>query len=282
MKTRWILGVAAAIGAAAPVAAQGTSAPGSAVPPRNLALIGVTQVGDLSKAWLVDLDTNRRETAGPGGLAFGYRVKQVGADRVILTRSGRQFVLKLGDRNVPVREAPVVRTPPLLRVAPIAIPESVVPTRDPESGTFPDVTAPPLPEESIAPPPEPVRREAPVEPEPVPEPTPRGYAYVPGYGYVPVTSPYDPTLGGYAFPEYGYPYGFPATPAYGYPYGFPVEPSYPPLYGAPSAPLPVFSRYPAIRSNPQTGRRRSGSYFGSGPATNPQTLRRRGQFGAPR
>ena len=90
------------------------------------------------------------------------------------------------------------------------------------------------------------------------------------------------TLGGYALPEYGYPYGFPATPAYGYPYGFPVEPSYPPLYGAPSAPLPVFSRYPAIRSNPQTGRRRSGSYFGSGPATNPQTLRRRGQFGAPR
>ena len=276
MRTTWIGGLAVMIGAAGPVVAQRTSAPGSAVPPRNLALIGVTRVGDLSKAWLVNLDTNRRETAGPGGLAFGYRVKQVGADRVILTRSGRQFILKLGDREVPVREAPVVRTPPLLRVAPVAVPEDVVPTRDPEGGTLPDVTAPPPPAERVAPSPEPARREAPVEPEPLPEPGTRpGYAYVPGYGYVPVASPYDPTLGGYPLPEYGSPYGYPGDPRYGYP-------GYPPAYGAPYPMQPAFGRYPPIRSNPQTGRRRSGSYFGTGPATNPQTLRRRGQQGGQR
>lgn len=293
-------------------AATAQSAPGSAVPPRNLALIGVTQVGDLTRAWLVDLDTNRRETAGPGGLAFGYRVKQVGPDRVVLTRSGRQFVLRLGDRDVPVREAPVVRGAP--GPAPETV-EPAVPVQPRIVELPPDEE--PLPVEDRAVTPARAEPEVRLERE---EPLARGgYTYVPGYGYVFQPPAYDPTLGGYPFPNaypdpYGYSgaYGYPGPAgypgAYGYvgPYGYPA-PDYgysgpyggagygpgAPGYGSPSIGQPFMAPgamgFPgqvspygaALRSNPQTTRRRSGDFFSPSTSTNPQTLRRRTLFGWP-
>src|SRR5437762_1984339 len=45
-------------------------------PAKNIALVGVTEVGDEVRAWLVDIATQQRETVGTGDSAYGFKVKQ--------------------------------------------------------------------------------------------------------------------------------------------------------------------------------------------------------------
>jgi hypothetical protein len=234
--------------AASPTAALAQS--GAVVPPKSLALIGVTQIGDKTEAWLVDLSSRRREIAGQGGSAFGYRVKQIGQDRVILTRGTQQVVLRLGDKPVPGAQArPALADVPIIRPSDLPVPgqgtppgiEQQVPQRDVET-VLP--TQPPAPE----PQPRPVMEEP----------------YYPAYPY-----PYYP-FNPYA--EYGYPYGL--QPGYPEAYAPWVGPTGAYPYGA-MGPYRGSYTAPPMRWNPQTSRRRSADPLTGIGSTNPQTRRRR-------
>ena len=111
------------------------AAPVPETAPRNLVLIGVTQVGDRAQAWLMDVDSRTKETVSPGATAFGFRVKSVGPEQVVLTRGGRVYSLRLGERQVPTVAAAPVRT-----VAPTISGRIALPRRS----TLPNVFAPPV------------------------------------------------------------------------------------------------------------------------------------------
>lgn len=75
---------------------------------QQIALMGVTQQGDEIAAWLVDLSTQAREVAEAGGSAFGFGVKEVSAESVVLTQGKEAFTVRLGEKEIPVAasEAP--------------------------------------------------------------------------------------------------------------------------------------------------------------------------------
>jgi len=82
-------------------------------PAVSLALVGVTEVGDRVQAWLTDTATGEREIAGPGESAFGFAVKRIGSDSVILSRGGREYSLRLGQKQIPIaRTAAAAPAPP--------------------------------------------------------------------------------------------------------------------------------------------------------------------------
>jgi hypothetical protein len=73
---------------------------------KQIALMGVTQQGDELTAWLVDLSTQAREEAEAGENAFGFEVKEVSADSVVLTQGPEEFTVRLGEKEIPVAAAP--------------------------------------------------------------------------------------------------------------------------------------------------------------------------------
>ncbi|MGV3721683.1 MAG: hypothetical protein ACO1SX_12295 [Actinomycetota bacterium] len=295
---------------AAVLLAVGTSAMAQSrpvPPPRALALVGVTSVGARTQAWLVDLDTRQRATLSVGESAFGYRLKRVDPERVVLTRGGQDFPLRLGEKNVP----PAAPAPP-----PVAAALPPVVAAPPEL-VNPPLEAPAEPfEEPLSPEPEPLEpaevtpqrdlRQAPefypgypfgprLSPE---EAAAMGvypgyypgaeYPYYPGL-YPPYLDASQPYPGGFD-PYAGAPAGYPAWAYPDAPLGYPAW-TYPdpaldpwayrsPTLGQWDSPWvsPSNSRYrtggAVSRWNAQTSRRQSG-YFSGGAPSNPQTMRRR-------
>lgn len=235
--------------------------------PRNLVLVGITQVGDRTQAWLMDTDSRTREIVSPGQPAFGFRVKSVDADRVVLTRGGRNYALRLGERQVPTVAAAPVRTAPPTISGRIPLPQPRM---------LPNVFAPPvfLTQEpdlngdvELVPPSIPDPRDRLDNPNPGPNVDPRLFPDIyPGYGAMgaygmapgyPFESPYgfDPNTGiipGYAVaPGYGMVPGYGMAPGYGFdpqaaglPYG--VYPTYPDgALGYPEVPYAYSGMAPA-------------------------------------
>lgn len=235
------------------------AAPVPETAPRNLVLIGVTQVGDRAQAWLMDVDSHTKETVSPGATAFGFRVKSVGPERVLLTRGSRVYSLRLGEHQVPPVTAVPVRAATRTISGRIALPrrdalpDAFAPpaflTQDPNAGSAGEVqepapaSAPDLTADRNAPPSADARLLN-MDPRLMPDIFPgygamAGYGMVPGYGIVPGYGPmpgygFDPQAAGYP----GYP-GYPAYPAYP---AYPDEASgYPgALYPSPG----VMSGYP--------------------------------------
>lgn len=102
---------------AAPPAARPAPAPAPAIEPRrapvpmpsptpdnptqNVALVGITRDSEGEQAWLVDTSTRERETVPVGGTVFGFTVRSVGEETVTLARNNREFVIRLGEKDVP-------------------------------------------------------------------------------------------------------------------------------------------------------------------------------------
>jgi hypothetical protein len=78
---------------------------------KQIALMGVTQHGDETSAWLVDLQTREREVANSGDSAFGFTVKEVGPESVLLVQGDEQFTLHLGEKEIPVVEPEAASDP---------------------------------------------------------------------------------------------------------------------------------------------------------------------------
>lgn len=86
-----------------PEAASGVK-PAAESPVQQIALLGVTQQGDELTAWLVDLETQARAEAEVGESAFGFDVKEVGADSVVLALGDAEYTVRLGEKEIPVVE----------------------------------------------------------------------------------------------------------------------------------------------------------------------------------
>jgi len=71
-------------------------------PVKSLALMGLTHRDQEDTAWLVDLNDLSRETAEVGEQAFGFTVKEIGAESVLLSRNGAEYELRLGEKSIPV------------------------------------------------------------------------------------------------------------------------------------------------------------------------------------
>lgn len=93
--------------AEAPQPSEAKPAPEAAI--KQIALTGVTQQGDAPTAWLMDISTHERETAAPGESAFGFVVKEIGTESVLLAQDGEEFTVWMGDKEIPVVEP---ETPP--------------------------------------------------------------------------------------------------------------------------------------------------------------------------
>lgn len=72
---------------------------------KNLALLGVTYADGKDAAWLMDLGNRNRETAAVGEAVLGFTVKEIEPDRVLLTRGGRDYSLRLGEKPILVASA---------------------------------------------------------------------------------------------------------------------------------------------------------------------------------
>lgn len=68
---------------------------------KSLALMGLTHRDQEDAAWLVDLNSMTRETAEVGERAFGFTVKEIGDERVLLARNGEEYELRLGEKSIP-------------------------------------------------------------------------------------------------------------------------------------------------------------------------------------
>lgn len=266
-----------------------TVTPAPLDPTRNLALYGITQVGDNHQAWLIDLTSREREPAGRGDSVFGFTVKEVGTDRVTLARAGRDYILRLGQKQVPGPGDPI--PPPAAlpaerwqRPAPVAAADEDVrplPVVERFGGAPADTDGPPAPESRSD------RRAGSRYRSERSGPFGGGYSPSPSYG--PTGYPEDPEA---------YPGDYP-DPYTGYPEAYPAEQGYPGssvnirAYGTTGPRGSTSSRRGARRvrpgglpPTPQTARRR-GEFRGDGPEdgapapiVNPQTLRRR-RAGAP-
>lgn len=71
---------------------------------KQIALTGVTQQGDAPTAWLVDIETHERETVAAGESAFGFVVKEISAESVLLAQDGEEFTVHMGDKEIPAVE----------------------------------------------------------------------------------------------------------------------------------------------------------------------------------
>lgn len=96
-------------GAAADMAGAGpgisASAPES--PVKSLALMGVTSVGASGpQAWMVNTENGERETGHPGDEVFGFTLKAISEDAVLLARNGEEWHIELGERTIPAAVAP--------------------------------------------------------------------------------------------------------------------------------------------------------------------------------
>lgn len=102
----------------APKAPEKTPAPAPAPAPvpespvKNIALVGVTHTDQRATAWLVDTSSNQREEAAQGASAFGFTIKNVEDDAVVLERAGQDYTVRMGEKQVQVASADPVSTTP--------------------------------------------------------------------------------------------------------------------------------------------------------------------------
>ncbi len=68
--------------------------------PGGVALVGVTELGDRLTAWLVDLSSHERRDVSVGDAAFGYVVKSIQAESVVLTQQGKDTELRFGQSDI--------------------------------------------------------------------------------------------------------------------------------------------------------------------------------------
>ena len=101
-----LLSAVSLLAAGAATAAPRAKKASVADPTQNLRLEGVTALGDHASAWLVDRSSGRKITVAPGEAAFGFTVKQVAPERVVLSRGGREFTLHMGDQAQPIISRP--------------------------------------------------------------------------------------------------------------------------------------------------------------------------------
>jgi hypothetical protein len=80
-------------------------------PLKSIALTGVTHESGADRVWLVNIDSRDRETAAVGQQAFGFKVKAIHPDRVVLERDGGEHVLRLGEKQVPALVVASAETP---------------------------------------------------------------------------------------------------------------------------------------------------------------------------
>ncbi|MCC2667731.1 MAG: hypothetical protein K0Q72_202 [Armatimonadetes bacterium] len=80
-------------------------APQPVSPVKSIALMGVTNRGDVETAWLVNVDSQERELAEVGDRAFGLTIKEIEPEAVVLTGGGEDYLLRLGDKQIPVQVA---------------------------------------------------------------------------------------------------------------------------------------------------------------------------------
>jgi hypothetical protein len=263
--------------------ARGAAAAAAVDPSRNIALVGVTQVGDRAQAWLVDTASRRRATAGPGEPALGFIVREVRPESVVLIREGRQYVLRLGEKEVPATTTTVIPAPFPLRGSTGRRPSAA---EDPRAGDFSAVVP-----SDLFPPGNGSRPSDRIEPDgnapyndPGPPSVPYNYNGYPGPWAVGLGYPGYP-----GYPEGMMPYPEETGPYPGYPYGpygtIPFPGAAP--WDTPGAARREGSLFvpntTGLPLNPQTARRRGvpvptggvAPAQPSGVITNPQTLRRR-------
>ena len=80
---------------------RSTTAPSASDPLKSIALAGLTREGNTQRAWLVQLDTLDREEVGVGEPVFGFRLKEIGDDSVLLSRNSHNYELRLGEKSIP-------------------------------------------------------------------------------------------------------------------------------------------------------------------------------------
>lgn len=93
----------------APVQHTQTAAKPSAPPPtpdpaKNIALIGVTHMNGADHALLMDVSTQERETVDQGGDVWGFKVRTIADDRVVLANATEEVTLRLGEKGVPTSD----------------------------------------------------------------------------------------------------------------------------------------------------------------------------------
>ena len=88
----------------APLSTPGGAAADDGV--KDIALMGVTHSDGSDQAWLVNLENQEREVVDEGGAAWGFTVKDIDDDTIILARGSDQFTLRIGEKEIPVNEAP--------------------------------------------------------------------------------------------------------------------------------------------------------------------------------
>ncbi len=70
-------------------------------PVQNIALMGVTHMGEDDRAWLVDVESQEREVVGEGEEAFGFTLKTIDDEQVLLVRGDEEFTIRMGDKHIP-------------------------------------------------------------------------------------------------------------------------------------------------------------------------------------
>jgi hypothetical protein len=70
-------------------------------PVKNIALTGVGSEGGRDVAFLLDLSNNEREQVRAGDQAFGFTLRKVQPDSVVLARGSSEYTVRLGDKTVP-------------------------------------------------------------------------------------------------------------------------------------------------------------------------------------
>lgn len=93
------VGSKAHAGAAAAPAAPATPAPVES-PVKNIALMGVTSRGSTEQAWLVDLNSGERETVAEGEPVFGFTLKDIDTESVVLAKGDDEYTLHLGEKPI--------------------------------------------------------------------------------------------------------------------------------------------------------------------------------------
>lgn len=75
---------------------------------KSIALTGVTSQGGQEQALLFDLNSRERQAVAVGGSAFGFTVRRIEPEAVVLARGASEYTIRLGDKTVPTNDAVAV------------------------------------------------------------------------------------------------------------------------------------------------------------------------------
>jgi hypothetical protein len=70
-------------------------------PVRNIALLGISGEGSDREALMMDTSSQERESASEGDRVFGFTLREIGSDSVTLTRGGDEYVVRIGAQSIP-------------------------------------------------------------------------------------------------------------------------------------------------------------------------------------